>query len=546
MKYRNQAFETSNSRKAQEETDNQVLIDQARVYVDYLQQQSHVVDPMLNAYEAYFEGDYQKALSFIDIERAEQQGLFRDMRLQGMVYRKLYAKAMQDQNLSQAQVHFDRSQAAYLQAINFGRSYPRSYSDLCGLYQQVLGYTIIGKATGIEVPFLEVKATCQSAFEVYPFNSNLISHMVGFMHRYAEWQMLQGADAMPVLQEALAWNQKSYDLYKSQNQANSDTEGDIYLNRAILYDLMASDKLRMGMNPGKEVQQALDAYQTSVDLMPYAITPISSNMYYSLIIQLKHQLATGQPLQPFMDRADTLWNVYQQSEHKNKYDVVHIYRSYGDMHQLMARSAIAKEQPYEHWVTQSSDLYQQALARDDQRVAALAGLAANALLVAEQNHRKSGLTEKHIRDLKRAIETAAQSNRDFYWVTLLQANVFRLLYQHSLTRGEASISYFEQASDGYQKALKQNSNQFQVYFDQALLYLLRSKAELSQVDWIKSREAVEQALNINSKAAQALLLKAELLDWAVKNSWPIESSQYSTEQLRQEAYRINPKVRLSL
>ena len=287
MVYRNRSFELSAGRQKLEDAEKNKIVAQAQVYFAFLQQHGEGVGPILKAYEAYFEGEYTRALESIDVKEARKQGAFRDLRLLGLVYKKLYEQAVENKQADMAQTYFEQSEAAYAQAIDFGRSFARSYSDLCGLYQRAIRFAIVGVSEEVEVPFEKVKSTCQSASEVYPYNSNLISFMSGFLHRYAEWMMLQGVDAMPILEEALQWNQKSLNQYRHQNQPNADTEGDIYLNRAIIYDLMASYQLRQGLDPSTTVQQALDAYQVSVDLMPYAITPITSNMFYSLIVQIK-------------------------------------------------------------------------------------------------------------------------------------------------------------------------------------------------------------------------------------------------------------------
>lgn len=541
MVYRNRSFALTSRKKKIPESDKKALLSMAKRYMAFVQQSDQDVEAILYAYEAYFEGNYQQALQHIDVTKAKLQGKFRHMRLLGLVYRGLYEQAVNQQQTDLAQGYFDQSQAAYQMAIDYGRSYARNYSDLCALYQHAIRYNIQGFSQQLQISFDSVKSTCQSASEVYPKNSDLIGYMTGFLHRYAEWLMQKGQDATEVLDEALLWNKRSFQHYQQQNRFNANTLGHNYLDKAIILDLMALQQVQRGEDPSTNVQKALEAYQTSLENMPHAITPITSNMLYAIILQLKHQLAIGQSLLPHVQQAQVLWRELEASKERENYNASSALRSYGDVHQLMAFAMLVENDNQSTWLEQSNQWYQQALTINDKHVDSLGGLAKNALFEAQLALRNDTLTQRRLDDVQSILQPALNMGEQFHWIVLLQANLSRLRYQLALQQADTMQTWFEQADVWYQQVLKLNNRDFQVYYDYAVLYWLRARHERSKKLWQTGLNVVNMSLQHNARCAKALLLKSRFLSFGVQQDW---TEDESAKQLKQQALSINPNVEL--
>ena len=481
----NDAFSSQDSWQMTSDVDKKYLnstltknrFDKSKTYFSYYESHAKETFWKIKIYEDFFNKRYHQALKLINFDELHQKADYETFDFIGTVYRNLMLEAAKNKDDALVGKYFVQALASYKNAIDYARSFPYPYKNICQLIIDKIEINIF-TAKKNEMPLIQdVQSYCYQTLEIYPDNDIVINKIVAFKSRFAEYLMGMGLDAKSKLREAIQWNDK---IVKKGCKS--------FGSRGILNDLLAEQEYESGLNPIKSIKNALSSYQNSIKHCPEEITLVTGNMYYSYMVYLKYLISQGDDLIPIMDQAEILYKTQQQSPFKREDVFGNMFSNYGDLEQLMALGSILYGENPTPWLERARESYTKSIDAEGLAPYPVGGLVAVKLLAAEYALINGELSEKQLSQITIELDEALKIGKNLHWMVLLQADLMRLKINFIHEKNKIDDILLKTADIIYQKAIEMNPKNFNSRINRAKLMLLAMNGSESKDEAVKYYE----------------------------------------------------------
>jgi serine/threonine protein kinase len=478
--------------------------EKSKMYFDFYDNNSSSKSWLVESYKHYFNNDYLEALSLINIKESHSKGDYRVFNYLGLIYTDLMKLAYKEKNTETINEYYKKASEAFNYSIDYARSFPIPYSNLCELNTTMIRAKIFNAGIVDQELFTNSTHPCHDAILIYSKSIDLINTLVSFYSGYSEYLIGNGKSTKNELSEALFWNAKALEI---------EASGSVMASRGILNDLLALQQYENGENPGQTVESALSSYHQAITLNPTELTNNTGNMFYSLMVQMKYQISQGSYPLDLMKQADQLFMAQESSPYKRTDSFGNMYSNYGDLQRLMAKAALLHNKEVDRWLELAKVSYQKSLESVGQMPYPVGGLLALELMAAELKLANNDLQQATLDQLKLSLDKAMELGANLNWVVLLQANYLKLQMQWNQANSNKAEKLFNKADETYLKAIEMYPSDFDSHLARSKLMLaahqLNLKPKNPSFKEIAQSE-LKYVLNIIPNHFEAQLLQKQL------------------------------------
>jgi len=472
-------------------------------YYDYFKVNSNDLQWRIEVYKLFFERKYLQALSLINIQELYENADYEMLNFIGIVYLNMRSLALKNKKNETAKAYTQQSMLYFKKSIEYARSYPIPYKNICLLVTDIIENSIFSANKSDIDAFFNEKRYCLEAMQIYPENRELINAYVALNSRYAEHMIEQGGDAKPFLQEALLWSGR----VKTKGCKSYGTAG-------ILNDLLAEQQYRDGESPLQSVTNALKSYQNSIRHCPTEITLVTGNMFYSYMILMKELISKGESPLDVMHQAEIKYKEQQESNFKRIDMFGNLNSNYGDLERLVAEFVLSRGGKPIIWLQRAEKSYLESIKTDGPMPYPLGGIAGVKLLQAEYSFSEKSLSLEQLNIVESSINSALKLGENLDWIVLLKADYLALKLKWKFEKGETDSQLFSRAVENYQKVLQMNKKSFQAHLNLAKLYIFGvnlTKSESLKKDYqARAVKEINSILEIKASYFEAKKLQKSL------------------------------------
>lgn len=549
MKYWQDSFindenkEESESYRKQNMQESQNLLSKASSYFSQAKKLKNEIQIDLSnieAYNYYAIAEYHKALDALNMDTARTQGDYIKFNLLGNIYWQLYKLNYIDEKIPQAYEYLQQSITAYESAISFGRSYVDSYLNLCTAKIEYLENTIYDNIKEDDDLYKQTYNSCENAVAIMPTKSFSLNKMSELILRYLDFLNQIGLDITKYAEDAKLWNQKAIEL-------NPDPFS--YKMQGFVYDVMASEKLKSGLNPIDDGEQAIKAYQQAIKIKPRYLARHTANIFYTLVYKFRYKLQHGQSLLHDIKQTE---GIFESAIRNNKSIVkegIYFYINMALLQNLTAQSEVQFGGNVQYWLEKSIANYQQVLDEPVDVSYAKTGIIENKILQVNILLDEGNVPYKLIGEIIQLIDEVKILEKSEYWFNVIEYDLAFIQLNMALIAKKPIKQHLDNMYLNLQQSIKLNANEVEVYIKLSEYYLIKLYLQESDVEQAKivnfGLVSLNKAISINPQIAQVYWLKAQLIEYAVNNKIELMTQDLSVQELKAKAKSINPKFKLN-
>lgn len=512
---------------ARPESEYETYKQKAYYYAQLSKQNGGQTNDIPTAYLLWRSKQFDEALTVIDQVLANEDWQFTGYLLKAAVYTEKMIQV--DTNRTPQDNHALSLDAinAYKMAIERARSHPSSYIGLCQMYKRIIRDALTNTGYDVNNFFIKGVEACEQVLKIEPGNKYIRAFLATIYITYAEVQLHKGVDVMYLLEKAKEWTDKDIELFAKDSS---------YINKAEIHSKMAQIKNRRGINPEKEINQAVAAYNKAAELNPNTVGQITIGVLYNLEILAQYQLAHGLDMHSTFEEAQSTFKRFNLLDLKsfNNYIVV-TYMNTAAIYYLYGKYLLLSGQNVDEVIQEGLSILSEHPVLFD-RESYIYGIRAQLMTVLSQQQIKQGQdATATIVNLNENIDQALALFPTQNELLLIKANGLFLRQQNeqNVLNSDADVATDEQIRYSYQQAIEANPQYAQSYVDYAN-YLKFLSQQTGQKDIIsEALELCDRALQTNPNFAEAFAVKADLVDLSGK-------PQKKVDELRNKAIALNP------
>lgn len=209
----------------------------------------------------FFAGQPEKAVDRLaDLSRASPWFYQADL-LAGDIHWEIQRSAADSGRKAEARQAQDKARAAFLRAIEVGRSDPRGHEGLCKLQEDVLRQNFHGTREGLDEARAAAIISCSHAVEVNADRMEAHLRLGGVERRWADYQQQLGHDPRPFLEEG---------RLHSHRAAESAPPGDsrAWVILGALFRVEGTYLAERGEDPTEAYSMAVSSYERALEIDP--------------------------------------------------------------------------------------------------------------------------------------------------------------------------------------------------------------------------------------------------------------------------------------
>jgi serine/threonine protein kinase len=495
--------------------------------------------PLLAASQNILEQKYDEAVSAIIQPEIYQEGQYGPLYLAGIIKRQQGLRAFYQGDYAAALTHYEEALRYFKSSNDFARSYIGNYHEFCYLSSELLK-THQHHSPEVTEAYHQAINLCEQGLLVEPENQFIMGQLATINWRYGQWLLTHGQSPDEYFQQSLSWGQRSLDVADNAQA---------WENQGIVYDLIALQKIEKGQNPYHELDLALAAYDKVNQLNPAQITRTTGNQLYALNIKSQYQLLVGDDV---AETGSAAFNLIQKAQQHPDYQLAqagNIYNNFAYIALLAAYSDFNLERDHLVWLEKSKQFYkgiETELGNKSQF--GLSGLAEAYWFQAEVASANNLPFTAELKQASQYIDEALELSRQYYWMPLTKAKT--VLLKVKSQRSDDVDQDMTEAKNLLDESLTLNNQYLDTHVVMGYwhaLKLMSSKEASKQMQHFQNGiDSCEQAIKVNSRAAEPWLLKAALYQMALAQGLSVTQNEQDHQAWLDQAYKLNPHAKILL
>ncbi|WP_154222928.1 serine/threonine-protein kinase [Marinicella rhabdoformis] len=498
---------------------------------------NHAALPLLEATNHIIASEYDAAIAAVVTKTSTDEGQYAPFYLAGIIKRQQGLAAYFQGQYAASLTFLDQSMQHFKKSNDLARSYMGNYYEFCYLGSHILKVNQ-HHSSDVKDHYQEAIDLCQQGLTIDPNDQFIMGQLATINWRYGQWLLTHGQRPDDYFQQSLQWGERSLAVSES---------ADAWTNQGIVYDLIALQKLEAGINPEKEITQALAAYDKVNILNPALITSTTGNQLYAYNILSQFQVLKGEEVsETGLKALDLIAQATKHPQFKTS-DAANIYNNFAYIALLAAFSEFDFKRDPQIWLNHAKDYYSRVETElGNKSIFAIAGLAETYWFEAEVGYNHGLDDSGSIEAASKHIDEALALSRQYYWMPLSKSKILMLKVKSSLSKDVTADMALAKTLIDESVALNAKYAETHV----ALSYWHYLQIQATDLDaenkthYQMALASADKALVANAHTAQAYLLKAALTKLAQDKGIPHNHEPESIQTWKRKAKELNPHARL--
>ncbi|OGF67377.1 MAG: hypothetical protein A2Y62_08130, partial [Candidatus Fischerbacteria bacterium RBG_13_37_8] len=456
----------------------------------------------IKAQIAYFEKQYEEALTKTKMAYKEMLELYKARQLEADIYVQLGNEKKSTGLYDETKKYYEQAENSYDEAIKIGRSDASIYEGLCNLQLLRMGLPQIN----VEEYFKKGLHICEQALQGDPESVGAYSLQSSLLYRMGYLEMRLGKDPRDSLLRSIekAWQAlriqpKHAEAYKSMGEA---------------YKNMAEFKMNHGEDPRDSLKKAINALQNAIEINP------NDDRFHDLLGRIhktyaQYDMTRGNDPQESMQKSIV---AYQKAT-EIRPDFAGAYNNLGNAYFYDAEYKINYGKDARDSLKNAINAFQKTINLNPHNSNSYLNMGNPYLLQATFEIEQGEDPRDSVRMAVQSYQKAIEMNHPYLNMPYNNlAEAYQVSAMYELEKGLDARASLENAKKFCQEALTINPNLFYHYLAQGRLGILESRWQKKQGknpdDVInQAHQTLEKAVQLNPESADTYCEIGELYRW---------------------------------